>query len=113
MNNRRVFREMARVLRPGGLLLLKVVAAAFYLREFRRGLASLDVRRCLHAVHALVGGVIYHVLGSQIGTPIINVTFQTEWMLKRELRRVGMRITMPMPDSSRIGPSFAIEKDGQ
>ena len=111
VHNRRALREMARVLRPGGLLLLKLVAAPFYLRDLRRGLAHLDFRQCLHAIHALVGGVIYHALGSQIGAPIITTTFQTEWMLKRELRRVGMRITMPMPDSSRVGPSFAIEKD--
>jgi ubiquinone/menaquinone biosynthesis C-methylase UbiE len=111
MHNRRALREMARVLRPRGLLLLKLNAAPFYLRDLRRGLADLDVRRCLHAVHVLVGGVIYHALGSQIRTPFINATFQSEWMLRRELRRVGMRITMPMPDSGRVGPSFAIEKD--
>jgi ubiquinone/menaquinone biosynthesis C-methylase UbiE len=110
MNNHTALCEMARVLRPGGLLLLKLVSASFYWREVRRGVAGRDPRRCVHAVHALVGGAVYHALGTQVRTPVTRVAFQSKRMLHRELRRVGMRIIRRMPDDAPIGPSFAIEK---
>jgi SAM-dependent methyltransferase len=112
MHNRQALGEMARVLRPGGLLLLTVVAAPFYLRELRRGLSRGDARPCVHAVHVLLGGALYHLLGVQVRTPITRATFQSEWMLRRELGRLGLRIVMRLPHSNRIAPSFGIEKPG-
>jgi ubiquinone/menaquinone biosynthesis C-methylase UbiE len=110
MNIPSALAEMARVLRPRGLLLLHVLAAPFYLRTLRRGLSRLDARSCAHAINALVSGTVYHVLGAQVRTPFTPATYQSEWMVRRELRRVKMRIVGRLPYSNRRAPCFAIRK---
>jgi SAM-dependent methyltransferase len=110
MNARAVLREMARVLRPGGLLLLKLSAAPVYVREFRQGLATRNIGRVIHGAHGLVGGAIYHVFGTQVPRPFLTCAFLSERLIRRELQPIGMSIVMRMPDSDRLGPHFGIVK---
>ena len=112
LDSRLALREMARVLRPRGVLLLKIVSATCMLRELRRGLASFDLGRSVHAAHLLVGGGVHLLLGVRPKTPFTRYGVQPERLLARELDRVGLRIVRPMPDSHRLGPSFLIEKRG-
>jgi ubiquinone/menaquinone biosynthesis C-methylase UbiE len=103
--------EMARVLRPGGLLLLKIHSpwlGARYLwrgiREGRAGAGSYSLRVLRASVrYALTGETTYHG-----GIPVMLCT--TRGKLRRELNRRGLATAFEMPDSTRVAPSFAIRK---
>lgn len=110
MDNRVALAEMARVLRSGGRLLLKIHAAPYYWNKFRQGIARRDPKFSIHAVRVLLAGALYHVLGVQVRKVISNETFQSEWLLRRELARSGMSIRGHLRETNPLTPSFVIEK---
>jgi SAM-dependent methyltransferase len=112
-DNARALRQMARVLRRGGVLLLKVHHARFYLRELGRALGARDLGAAAHALRVLAAGAAYHLSGRQPRTPLSGgETFQTRWLLHRQLARHDLRITRELPDSNPATPSYVIVKDG-
>jgi SAM-dependent methyltransferase len=102
--------EFSRVLRPRGLLLLKIHHARFYLNEFWRGLISFDVLSLIHSLRVLVAGTIYHITSRQPLFKPLNETFQTRWLLVRELSKVGLEIEREQTNSNPLTPSFVIIK---
>ena len=111
MDNRVALREMARVLRRGGRLLLKIHAAPYYWNKFRQGIRRGDPKFSIHALRVLAAGAVYHLLGVQVRKVISNETFQSEWLLRRELAHAGMSIRGYLREANRLTPSFVIEKD--
>jgi SAM-dependent methyltransferase len=104
--------EMARLLRPGGVLLLKFHHARYYTLKFREAVAARRPRPALHALRVLGAGLVYHITGSQPrGGLTGGETFQTMWMLRRELGRLGLRVRRPLPDSVPAAPSLLIEQE--
>ena len=66
----------------------------------------------VHAGRVLAVGAIYHLTGSQPDTRLIgNETFQTRWLLRRELSRRGFDIERERPDSNPRTPAFIISKE--
>jgi ubiquinone/menaquinone biosynthesis C-methylase UbiE len=111
-NNAQTLAEMSRVLRPNGVLLLKIHHARYYLDELWRGLLNGKFRHMAHAARVIVVGVIYHVTGKQVRNCLIRTeTFQTRWLLKRELARNSLFIVKAMPDSNPRTPSFVVVKN--
>ena len=111
MDNQHALAEMARVLCPGGLLLLKIHHALYYGRLLLRGAAAFDVRSMIYASRALAAGALYHATGRQPRTRLtVREVFQTRWLLRRELVHQGLSITGEMPDSTPQAPSFIISK---
>lgn len=111
-DNARALAEMARVLRPGGVLLLKIHHPRYYLSEAVQSLAALSPLPAVHAARVLTAGAIYRITGRQPRTRLIGTeTFQTEKMLQRELERFGLKIRREMPDSNPATPSYAISKE--
>ena len=110
-DNRKAFAEVARVLRPGGMYFLKISGVRWYLLELKQAIKSLKLMGLIHAGRVLVAGTIYHLAGSQPRTRIPSTeTFQSEWLLRRELARCGLTIQSKTPDSNPITPSFVIVK---
>lgn len=108
-NNARALAEVARVLRPDGLFLLKIHHARYYLRELRRGLFSRDLTTIIYATRVLAAGAIYHLTGRQpVGVRFLNEAFQTRWLLSRELAKCGLRIDRERSDSNPLTPAFVI-----
>ena len=109
-NNAQALCEFARVLRPRGLLLLKIHHARYYLKEFWRGLISLDALSMIHGLRVLVAGAVYHITSHQPFFKPFNETFQTRWLLRRELSKIGLTIEREQKDTNPLTPSFVIFK---
>jgi ubiquinone/menaquinone biosynthesis C-methylase UbiE len=109
--NDRALSEMARVLRPGGVLLLKIHHASYYVRKIQSGVREKDVRSIIHALRVLTSGVLYHATNRQPRTRLTGgETFQTRGLLRRKFARLGMSIQGELPDSNPATPSFVIRK---
>lgn len=110
-DNRRAMAEMGRVLRQGGILLLKTHAPRYYWRKVAEGLKRRSPLFGLHALRVLVTGAIYHVTGTQPrGGLLLRETFLTLRQLRRELDRAGLVIVDELSDSNPLTPSYRIQK---
>lgn len=105
--------EMARVLRPHGLLILKIHHARFYLRRLWLALSSRNFREAASLAHVLLSGALFHLTGRQPRHRwLAREVYQTRWMLRRLLVSVGLAIREELPnsDSNPRTPIFVIEK---
>ena len=110
-HNERAFAEVSRVLRPNGKYLLKISGVRWYLLELRQAIKSGKIMSLIHATRVLLAGSIYHLTRRQPRTRIPSTeTFQSEWLLRHELRRHGLAIQGKTPDSNPLTPSFVIVK---
>jgi SAM-dependent methyltransferase len=105
--------EMSRVLRPGGLLILKIHHWRYYWRRFWLALRDRETRKAGAISRAIMFGIVYHVTGRQPSrgqTP--REVFQTRWLLNRILSKLGLEIRgeLQNSDSNRRTPVFVIEK---
>jgi SAM-dependent methyltransferase len=110
-DNATALREMSRVLRSGGVLLLKVHHAKYYVHKLVSGIGRKAPLFALHALRVLVSGALYHATGRQpSGGLLLRESFQTAWLLARELGRVGLAIQRELPDSNPLTPSYLVVK---
>jgi len=110
-DNARALKEFARVLRPGGALLLKMHHANFYLREFARAVLRGQFLHSIYTARVIAAGMLYHLTGKQPRSKYPSrETFQTGWLLKREVERAGLTIRSRLRDSNHLTPSFLILK---
>ncbi len=111
-DNARTLAEIARVLRTKGVLLLKFHHARFYLRQLRDGFAHRQVKSAIHALRVVMAGTLYHLTGFQLRSKLTGgETFQTRWLLGRELKRRGLQVRRELADSDPAAPSLLITRE--
>ena len=112
VDNARAIAELARVLHPGGRLLLKIHHARYYLRWLRNALSAADLVAAMYVTRVLLAGIVYHLTRRQPRGRWTagGETFQTAWLLCGELRRQGLVILKELPDSSPATPSYVVAK---
>ncbi|HEX8145216.1 MAG TPA: class I SAM-dependent methyltransferase [Pyrinomonadaceae bacterium] len=113
MDNERAISEMARVLEPGGSLLLKILHPRYYLRRFREGLMAFDPIPMVYSTRVLAAGIFYHMTGRQPKNRLTagGEVFQTERFLRRLLESNGLKIRRELLDTEKETPSFLIVKE--
>jgi SAM-dependent methyltransferase len=100
-NNRTALSEIARVLCPEGLLVLRIHHARYYLRQFRLALVGRRLRPILHATKVLLASTLYHLSGVQPNNRILgHEVFQSRWTLRRVLESVGLALSRELPSAS-------------
>jgi ubiquinone/menaquinone biosynthesis C-methylase UbiE len=111
MDNARVLGEIGRVLTPGGAFVLRFHNARFYTAEFREGIGSMRLKSAVHAMRVLLAGFVYHMSGIQPRGRLFGAeTFQSSWLLARELGKHGMRIARVLPQSAPTAPSVLVHR---
>ena len=109
LDNKRALAEMARVLSKNGIVVLRVQAVGYYFQKILMGLRRGRPRAVLGAIHTLIIGAVYHVIGVQVGG---FETFQTRWLLQRELNRLGLTIESTTSNSASASPTYVIARSG-
>jgi SAM-dependent methyltransferase len=111
VDNSRSLAEMIRVLRPRGVLLLQCLSLANYLDDLVAGVKRRSARSVLGAIRVMVAGTLHHLLGRQVRVwPFGSDTFQSEWLLRREIERAGGAIERRLPAERRGAPRYRIVK---
>jgi ubiquinone/menaquinone biosynthesis C-methylase UbiE len=112
MNNSVALSEMARVLRAGGGLWLQIHHARYYVKKLTTGMFEFNIRSVVHAARVLATGLWYHSVGVQPSNRLTATgeTFQTEWLLRKELRGHGLFIDKRIENENDLAPSFLIRK---
>lgn len=112
MNNQKVVAEVSRVLRPGGVFLLKTHSPLFYLWMIKERFKTLNPKQLAYPLISLAGGTYQTLTGKY---PDIDFwkgreVFQTKGLLERELQKHSLEITGNLPDNNKLTPSYYIEK---
>lgn len=112
MQSGKALAEMARVLRQGARLILTVHTPSFYLRMVRERIGTFSPKQLFYPAACFAGGLWYMISGRQprAGFWKGKETFHTESMLRRELRRAGLRIESEVPPDGKGGRTFVIVK---
>lgn len=110
LDNAHAIAEVARVLRRGGLFLLKIHHARYYLWEMWAGLTSFRMSSVVYGGRVLVAGSIYHLIGRQPNARLLNETFQSKWLLNRELAKHNLSIEREQATSNPLTPAYVIRK---
>lgn len=112
MDNRRAIGEIARVLKPKGVLLLKTHAPRFYFGMIRERLNTLSPKQLAYPLICLAGSCWHLLTGRQLqkGFWEGKEIFQTRSFLKREFAKNNLKITGFLPDHNPRTPSFYVVK---
>jgi SAM-dependent methyltransferase len=106
--------QISRVLRRGGVLLLKFHHLLYYTLKLREAIAAGRIKAAIHAMRVLLAGALYHLSGRQPRNRILGTeTFQTMALLRRELRRHGLEVERMLDDSVPAAPSLLISRRRQ
>ena len=112
MNNRETIAEVARVLKTGGVFLLKTHAPLFYFGMLPARLKTLSAKQVAYPLICLAAGTWHFLTGKQLqkGFWQGKETFQTRAFLEKEFKRNNLEIKGFPADNNPQTPSFLVVK---
>lgn len=112
MNNRKAIAEAARVLRPGGVYLLKTHAPSFFFGMIRERVSTMNPKMLAYPVICLAASLWHSVTGRQLekGFWRGKEIYQTRTFLEREFMRAGLFIEGVLADDNPKTPSYVVVK---
>lgn len=112
MNNRETITEVARVLKPNGVFLLKTHAPKFYLAMIRERLKTFSLKQIAYPLICLTGSLWHLLTGAQLqkGFWQGKEVFQTRAFLEKEFAKNNLKITDVLADDNPQTPSYFIVK---
>ena len=113
MNNRAIIAEVARILRPNGIFLLKTHAPAFYFGMIRERFGTFSLKQIAYPLICLTGSIVHSLSGRQMQNGFWKgkEIFQTQGFIERECRRNNLYIKGFLSDTNPETPSFVIIKN--
>ena len=113
MDNRRAIAEISRILKTGGIFLLKTHAPAFYFGMIRQRIGTFSPKQIAYPLICLAGGIVHSVSGKQLQNGFWKgkEIYQTHRFIKRECARNGLKIEGYLADTNPQTPSFVIVKN--
>jgi ubiquinone/menaquinone biosynthesis C-methylase UbiE len=113
MHNRRTIAEVARILKPNGVFLLKTHAPAFYFGLLKDRAKTLNPKQIAYPMICLTGSVWHQLTGKQLtkGFWVGKEIFQTEAFIKSECAKNNLRIERELSDTNVQTQSFMIVKN--
>ncbi|HQU81982.1 MAG TPA: class I SAM-dependent methyltransferase [Pyrinomonadaceae bacterium] len=112
MNNKMAIAEVARVLKKGGVYLLKTHAPPFYFRMIAERAKSLNPKQVAYPVICLAASIFHSATGKQLENGIWRgkEIFQTRNFLEKEFAKHGMKIEKELADTNPQSPSYFVVK---
>jgi ubiquinone/menaquinone biosynthesis C-methylase UbiE len=112
MNNRQAIAEIARILKPEGVLLLKTHAPSFYFGMIRERLKTFSPKQVAYPLICLAASFWHQLTGRQLrrGFWQGKEVFQTRAFLEREFAKNDLEIKGVLADDNRQTPSFVVVK---
>ncbi len=112
MNNRETIAEVARILKPNGVFLLKTHAPPFYSAMLKDRLKTFNPKQIAYPLICIAGSVFHLISGKQLqkGFWKGKEIFQTRGFLEREFAKNGLEILKELADTNPLSPSFYIVK---
>ncbi|MGI9056361.1 MAG: class I SAM-dependent methyltransferase [Pyrinomonadaceae bacterium] len=113
MNNRLTIAEVARILKPNGVFLLKTHAPPFYSAMLKERIKTLNPKQIAYPLICVAGSIFHLVSGKQLekGFWQGKEIFQTRGFLEKEFEKNGLEIKDELSDSNPLSPSFLIVKN--
>ncbi len=112
MHNKKTIAEVGRVLRTGGIFLLKTHAPMFYFGMLPGRTKTLNPKQVAYPLICLANGIWHQLSGNQLQNGFWKgkEVFQTKGFLEKEFSKHGMKIEETLPDDNIQSPSFLIRK---
>lgn len=112
MNNREALAEIARILKPDGVFLLKTHAPLFYFGMIARRLKTFSPRQIAYPLICLAASFWHLLTGRQLqkGFWRGKEIFQTRTFLEKEFAKNNLKIEGALSDDNRQTPSMVVVK---
>lgn len=112
MDNRKAISEISRILKPGGIFLLKTHAPAFYFGMIKQRFKTFSPKQIAYPLICLTGGIIHSISGKQLKNGFWKgkEIYQTQKFIEQECARNGLKIEGYLSDTNPQTPSFVIVK---
>jgi ubiquinone/menaquinone biosynthesis C-methylase UbiE len=112
MNNRQTISEVARILKPNGVFLLKTHAPPFYRAMLKERIKTLNPKQIAYPLICVAASIFHLLSGKQLQNGFWKgkEVFQTRRFLEKEFAKNGLEIKGELADTNPHSPSFVVVK---